>query len=123
MEICKNTTDLKNAILHLEEMKFDQEAVLKVQFFQMYENSKPINIIKHTLSDIVNSPEIKSDLSSIVLGKASGYLAEKLVTLNSNNPFTKITGLVVEMLVSKNVIENASEIKTFGGKIMDKLLK
>lgn len=119
----KNTDDLKNAIIQLEEQRYNQEIVLKKQFSGIYENLKPINVIKKTLKEIVSSTEIKSDLSNVAIGAITGYITRKIVAGRTDNPIAKMSAGILETFVTQKITENADRIKSFGSKLLDKWIK
>jgi hypothetical protein len=67
------------------------------------ENLKPHNIIKNILSTLVNSSDLKHSLLNNFVGLATGYLSKLIVTGNSTNPVRKMTGSILQLLISNGV--------------------
>ncbi len=87
----------------------------------MIDNLKPINIVKQTLSDLVSSSEVKESLSDLIIGATTGVIAKNIFIGETHNPISKISGMLIEMLVAKNVTNNAEQIKSIGTSIWNKL--
>lgn len=122
MKKITNAEDLSKAIKHLEAKQFSEGVLLKEHFFIAYDSIQPINIIKTTLKEMVQSSELKTNLSKLVFGSVSGIIAKKIVIGETHNPISKLMGVAVEMLVSKSVIKNADQIKTIGLSVLNKIL-
>lgn len=122
MQKISNVTELQNAIQLLEEKQLNDGVILRELFFKTCESLKPINIIKDTVREMVDSADLKTDVSKLVIGTASGFIAKKVLVGETHNPFSKLFGVVVEMMVSKNVIKNVDGIKSFGSALLQKII-
>jgi hypothetical protein len=122
MQKITNLASLINSIELLEEKNRHEEIMLKQNIQYLLYNLQPATIIKNTLQDITSSSEIKSSIVDIVLGITSGALAKKILVGETHNPISSITGTLVEMIVAKNITQNADKIKTFGLNIIHKFL-
>jgi hypothetical protein len=71
-------TDLKKAILVLEEEKKIKLELLREQVKTTYENLNPINVLKNTLSTLTESIEIKRSLFDILISYAAGLISKKV---------------------------------------------
>jgi hypothetical protein len=105
MSNINNASQLKEAILQLENKQANQKQLLIEQFELTVESLKPMNIIKNTLSDAINSPNILSNILYTALGLTSGYLSKKLFVGRSGNPLRRVFGFILQYgmanLVSK----------------------
>ncbi len=122
MQKITNLANLMYSIELLEEKDLNEGILLREHFNQTLDGFQPVNIIKNTLNDIANSSDIKRSISDILLGITSGAVAKNILVGETHNPISKITGVLVEMIVAKNVTENAEKIKSFGINILHKFL-
>ncbi|MFL9830898.1 hypothetical protein ABS764_08560 [Flavobacterium sp. ST-87] len=97
MAVYKNqNTELDKAIARLEmdrDLKLEE---LKEQLATTYESIKPVNILRETVEDFNNAPDLKSNLLQIVVSIAGGYLSKKLLLGKSNSFFKKIAGYILQ---------------------------
>lgn len=121
MEKITTTIELEYAIKVLERKIELEKHELKEHFFLTVESFKPINIIKDTFSEMVASTDLQTDVSKIALGTISGYLAKQVILGETHNPISKGLGVVLEMVVSKNVIRNSDGIKIMGQNLLKKI--
>lgn len=82
-----------------------QLADLKLQFETTYDSFKPVNILKNSLLEIKDSPEIKKNIAGTILGISGGFIMNKLVSITSKNPVMKVVGTVLQYVVG-NYISN-----------------
>ncbi len=97
---------LKEAIKLLEIKQADSEKQLRYQFINVYENLKPINILKNIARDAANNDNLKHDAANTMASLMSGFISKKIIVGKSRNPFLKLIGIGVQLgmtsLVSKN---------------------
>lgn len=106
-----NATELTLAIQQLEQKKITDGLLLKEDIQVTLDNMQPINVIKNTLHDFVISKDIKTDLTNLVLGATTGVIIKNLIVGKSETPLSNITGILVEMVVTKNVSKYAEQLK------------
>lgn len=94
---------LENLIGALEYQKRQEMDALKTQFKSTYDSFKPINILKNSLLEIKNTPEIKKNITSTILGISGGFVMNKLVAITSTNPIMKIVGTVLQFVVGNYI--------------------
>ena len=87
----------------LEYQKSQQLIDLKQQYQTTYDSFKPINILKSSLLEIKNTPEIKQNITSTILGISGGYVMNKLVSITSKNPVMKVVGTVLQFVVGNYI--------------------
>ncbi len=122
MQKISNSEELTKAIQQLEKQQSDEIIALKEHFFATVESFKPVNLLNDSIQSIIASSELKTNLTKLAVGGASGLIAKHLLVGESSKPITKLMGVVVELLVSKNVIQNADSIKSFGNTIFNKIM-
>ncbi|MBK7851648.1 MAG: hypothetical protein IPJ66_11065 [Bacteroidetes bacterium] len=119
-----NETDaLNKSILLLQNKQEDELVLLKEQFHITYESLKPINIIKTTLSKVVESPELKSNIVNNVIGAATGYLSKIVLFGASRNPVTRLMGTLLQFAVTNITTKHGDTIKLAGEKIIQRFMK
>ena len=123
MRSITTSEELKAAIQQLELQQADELIALKEQFHKTRESFKLLNIIKGSLKEVVSSPDLQAGALNSVIGFTSGILAKKLMIGKTINPFKKLLGIVVEMVVGRSVAKNADEIKSAGSSIFNTLFR
>ncbi len=121
MNSITTSAGLKNAILQLEEQQSKELVLLKEEFNRTREGLKPINIIKSSFKELVDTPDLKTDVINAAIGLTTGILAKKIMVGKTINPFKKLLGIVVEMVVGNTVAKNTDEIKAAGSAIFKTL--
>ena len=100
------TLKLEQLIKQRESEQVQKLAALKQQFHETYDNFKPVNILKNALVDIKNTPEIKQNITSTLLGITGGFVMNKLVSITGSNPITKIIGTVLQSVVGNYITKH-----------------
>ena len=114
MENRSSSAILKNEIQLLEVEKAFQEQLLKEQFYATYENLKPVNLLRSTLSDVASSPFLIDHILSTAVGLATGYLSKKVVVGASGNIFRKLLGFMMQVGVTNTVAQHPDSIRSIG---------
>ena len=112
---------LKELIASKEAEHAMQETIVREQLLVTYETLKPINLLKSTIAQAVQSPEIRSNVANAILGRAAGFAVKHLIQLGTRNPLVKISASIAEMIVAGQVTQNAEEIKTIGAMVLSKI--
>ena len=105
------TDVLTRDIMILETKRAGEMADLRWQFQETLESFKPINLIKSTLKDVAQSPEIKGDMRKAAIGVTAGYLIKRMVFAPTANPLKKLVGFAFQTLVTNFATKNADTIK------------
>ena len=71
METITTSTELKNAIQVLEFEQALKKELLKEQVYQIYENLKPVNLIKNTLSEVATSRYLTNNILGATVGSGN----------------------------------------------------
>ncbi len=121
MEPITTSTELKKAIQILEFEQALKKELLKEQVYQIYENLKPANLIKNTLSEVTSSPYLTNNILGATVGVASGYLTKKIAVGRSGNLFRKLFGTVLQFGVTTIVAKQSVPIKLVGQYIFQHL--
>ena len=120
MKPITNSAELKMAIKQLELQQANELFLLKEEFHATAEKLKPLNIIKRSFKNAVTGPDLKTNVLNAAIGLATGIVTKKLMVGKTMNPFKKLFGILVEMVVANKVSKNADEIKSTGTAIFKK---
>ena len=110
MQTQRPTEKLEHLMGALAFQQKQEWVALKSQFEKTYDSFKPVNILKNSLLEIKESPEIKKNIASTLLGISGGFIMNKLVSITSKNPVMKVVGTVLQYVVS-NYISNYNNTK------------
>jgi|SRR6185437_1912036 len=111
MEKIRSAIELKEFIYLLEIKKANEKQLLKEQFKITYESLQPVNLIKHTLSELATAPNLKGNILNAVVSLAAGYFSKKIAVGATNNPLKQLLGLILQMSVTSAVSKNSEGIK------------
>jgi hypothetical protein len=114
MQNITSSTELKNAIILMEEQQAVQGLVLKEQFFAIVESIKPVNLIRSTFNQVTSSPDLLGGLLSTTLGLAAGYISNKTLVGSSANLFKKLLGTVLQFGITTMIVKNPEAVKSLG---------
>lgn len=106
-----NLRDLQTAITVLKAKQRTEELVLKAHFETIYENLKPINLLKSTFKELVNAPDFREDLMNTSLSIASGYLSKKWAIGKTDNFAKQLLGGALQIGITHLVSKNADGIR------------
>ncbi len=121
MQNINNTVQLKIAIQQLEKQQATEWPLLKNQFHSTIESFKLINIIKSSFREGISSPDLLTNTLKAAIGLTTGLVAKKLLIGKTINPFKKMLGIVVEMVVAKKLVNNTNGIKALGSQLLKKI--
>lgn len=103
--------NLQQRITELELLERKQIALLKKSAEALADSISPARVIKSTLSDMVTSPGLKGKLIDTAVGIGAGLIGKKIVTRNSKNVITKITGSVMQFLLSNFISKKMHQVR------------
>ncbi len=116
-------TRLKLLILEKEtELRLEGNA-LKAHCLLSYESLKPVNLLKNTLGESMSEPGVKDNVVNTMIGVTTGFIVKKIFSSKSDTPLTKLTGVILEVLVSGAVTKNAGLIRSAGGYIFKTIFR
>jgi len=123
MQNITSVAELKNAIQLLEVEQNLKGKILKEQFYLVYENFKPVNLLTGTLKDIVKSPYLIDNILGTAMGLATGYLSKKIFIGASGNKIKKIIGSILQFGITNVITQNSDSINTFGRSLFQHFLR
>ncbi len=91
-----SVSDLETAIKRLERKKLLLEEGIKEDFHTVLQSMKPTNILKSTIHEVQQSPELKHNLFKVALGLGAGYFSRKLVVGKSAGIVKKALGAALQ---------------------------
>ena len=110
-------TELDMAIKRLERKKLLLEENLKDDFHTLLQSLKPTNILKNTIHEVQESPELKHNLFKVALGLGAGYFSRKLVVGKSAGIVKRALGAALQygitsLVAKKNGKEEESGLRS-----------
>jgi hypothetical protein len=123
MQNITTITELREAIIKLEEKQAREGPLLKGAFLEAYESLKLINVIKSAFKKAFSAPDLQENIINTAIGVSTGYIAKKTIVGKTNNPFKKLLGIILEITVANKIANNAGAIKTAGGILLNKLIQ
>lgn len=117
MQKIDSTTTLSEAILELEARKAEEGIMLKEQVNHAYENIKPINLIKNTLKEALDSQDLRADVINLSLGLIAGYVSKKVFSGLEDSPLKKLLGTSLQLGITLFIIRNPETVQAIGNGI------
>lgn len=104
-------SELKLAIIQLEDKQAKEWPILKAEALKTFDGLKPANFIKNSFKEVVASNEIKESLLVSAVGLGAGYASKALIVGNSTHPLKKLLGTLVQLALTKLVTKNPDTVK------------
>jgi hypothetical protein len=114
MKKITSTTELKNAILLMEEKQAVQGKLLKEQFHYVREGLRPANAAKTLFSRFSASTDFKIGLTAAALSLATLYLAKRAIVKSAQKPLKRLFGSLIQAGVSNIISRHPDTIKSVG---------
>ncbi len=118
-----NTSELSTAIKRLERKVKLQETELQDRFHSILVSLKPTNILKTTIHEVQESPELKHNLFKVALGLGAGYLSRKMVVGKSAGLVKKALGTALQFGMTQFIAKKNGNEKSFASPKKKNLLK
>ncbi len=120
MEI-NNSTDLRAAILELEDRKQREKQQLVENFHAFTESLSPINLIKSTFNKVKETPGISGNVLKAAVGLGVGILSKRLLIGKSGGLVKRMLGSALEMGVMGVVAKNTDTLQSKAVRIFKNL--
>ncbi|MEN6619529.1 MAG: hypothetical protein ABFC28_08595 [Rikenellaceae bacterium] len=114
MQKITSTTELKEAITQLGYEQAIRGQLLKEQFSITLDSIRPVNLIKDTLKDVVESPDLISNILSTSLGLTAGYFTNRMFAGSSGNLLKRLFGNIIQLGITTIIATNPEAVKSFG---------
>lgn len=121
MEKIQSLSELEDAIKLLKFKKAEDEKLLKELIYVVYENAKPINLIKNLFKVPIASQNNSLLTSSIGLG--AGYLSKLLFQGMVRVPFKNFIGSALMIGVDNLIEKNPGVVSALSSLILDAFSK
>lgn len=121
MQKVTSTTELKDAILQLEQKQREQWVDLKEHINVAFDALKPINLLRSTYREFISTPHVAEDLIGSTIGLTTGLITKKLIVKKSHNVLLNFAGGLAQMLISNFVTRHAGTIKTIGSGLIHRV--
>lgn len=105
MKKLSSLEELQESIQLLEIQQKIEEDLLKEQFKDTLASFQPINLVKRTLDDLTDLPDLKGNILNTSVSLLTGYLSKKLIFHSSHNPIKQALGGMIQMGVT-NLVSN-----------------
>lgn len=115
MESIKTEKELQAHIDILQEKWREEGAVIKKEFFVMYENFHPLSFLTKSVKELVGSRKGSNGLLNSTLAVTAGSLAKMFFVNASKNPIKKMVGTVLMVGVSNMVNRHPEILGTIRG--------
>lgn len=103
---------LKHKIKVLEEDQDVNGELVKKQFDYMTGNLNPANIVKNSINNAINSPNLVENVLSLTTGLATGYLTKKIAVGSKWNMVRRLLGASIQLGVTTFVAQHPKAIKS-----------
>lgn len=114
---------LKQLIVLKEAEHVLEGKLLKEQLHLIYESLNPINIMKNAFKGIFSVSDFKTNMVNSAIGLTTGFVAKKVFIAKSHNSFTKLAGIILEIVVASAVTKNSETVKSIGGFIFKNIFR
>ena len=123
MQKITSVSGLKEAIIQLEEKQSAEKEVLKAQLHIALESLKPVNLLRSTLADALSSGGLMNNIFSAAVGQTAGYVSQKFVVGQSQNPIMKVVGSVIKTGITAFIATYGDTIRQSAAVILRTLFK
>jgi len=90
MKITNEKIALQEKITFLKEKKAIDLEIVKQQYHKTVSGLTPINLLKASAEDFLNTPNLKSMLFNELIGFGTRYVSKNVLGEHSKNPIKKI---------------------------------
>ena len=114
MQKISTTSELRAAIVLLEEKQKTQGIELKEQFYATYESFKTINLFKKVLLEVATTPGLMSGIITTVVDLTHHKKPKKKDQDESDSTLQNIFRVLIKSGLSKLVVENSDSLFLLG---------
>lgn len=121
MEKVTTTEELKAAIARLEYKQKEQWEGFKDNLEVAFDSLKPINLLRSTYRDFLNTPHMAENIIGTTLGLVTGFTTKKLIVRKSGNIIRNFAGGLAQMLITNFMSRYSGNLKSIGSGLIHKL--
>jgi hypothetical protein len=107
-----NARDLNEAIHLLEDELNQQKQLITDQVNVIYENFKPVNVIKDVFREVVSSDEFRSNVLTAAIAISTGYVTKKLVVGKNRNLLKALGGNLLQYGIANLILHPSRILKS-----------
>lgn len=111
-------TELRAAIVQLEQKQAEQGKLLKEQFNLAYNSVKPMNLIMSALEEAYESEDLRKSLLTSTIGLGATYLSKKFMKGKGTPSIKRFLRSAFMMSITNVIAKNPDIIKLLGKSIM-----
>ncbi|KOY84453.1 hypothetical protein AD998_20875 [bacterium 336/3] len=123
MQKTSQTDDLHQKIATLESKQSAALSCVSLQTHQIYEDLKPINLIKNTLQEVSASAELKNLLLQKIIQNISAYLSEHMIEGKEGNPIRKVMGAIFQLEITTVTNKHADTLVVLTENFLKKIFR
>ena len=109
-----STIDWQIVISKLETQQTIDAGLLKAELHEVYESVLPINLIKSTLKEAAESPDLHHNMLNVLMGLGTGYISKSILDHTSATPFRKVIGIALLFGAINLASKNPAIARTIG---------
>jgi hypothetical protein len=106
-----STSELRKAIVMLENEQEARGQLLRQQFRFTYESLKLVNLLKSAVHEMASTPSLTADFIRTAAGLAFGQITRKVVAGSSGGILRGLIGSVIQFGISNLVVRFPTGIK------------
>jgi hypothetical protein len=111
MQKISTIAELRYEVAQLQIKQSLQSQSLKEQFKNVRESLRPVNLIKSTFREVVNSPDLMTNVLNAGVGLAAGILTKRMFVGSTHNPFKRLLGTLLEAGMATIVTTKGDSIR------------
>jgi hypothetical protein len=123
MQKTSQIDDLQEKIVALESKQSVALNCIILQTHQIYEDLKPINLIKNTLQKVNASAELKKLLLQKTIQHVSAYISEHIIEGKDGNPTRKVIGAIFQLEIATITNKHADTLVVLTENLFKKIFR
>lgn len=123
MQKISQTDDLHQKIATLENKQLVALSGVSLQTHQIYEDLKPINLIKNMLQEVSTSAELKNLLLQKIIQNISAYLSQHMIEGKEGNPIRKVIGAIFQLEIATITNKHADTLVVLAENLFKKIFR
>ena len=109
---------VRDAIVALERQQALESRQISMQFVSAFDSIKPINLIRNTFKDVVESKDLTENIVQTSIGLVAGYVTQSLFQKPSHGPLRKLFGTIVSYGITHFLATNPAMVAAIGSKML-----
>lgn len=123
MDKVTDLSSLNARISFLEQKRdYDKEVIVST-FHEFLESLKPANMLRHLITSIRESHEMKTDIMHGLVGLGTGFLTNKLLLSSFHGPIKRIIATVIQAGITNAAVKYPEQIKEKSISVLTRILQ